>query len=373
MKTTLHNVQMLRFLAAAMVLISHLQHEVPSVRGLDVHDYTPWTPIWFAGGVDIFFVISGFIMYIIAADTFGKPNASQEFFIRRLLRVVPPYWLFTTAMLVAAIVFKEHVAHAAISIPHIVASYLFVPWQNPYGKFYPILMLGWTLNFEMLFYVIFALALRFSPRVGLIFIAATITSIALCGVVLELHTTPFAFWLNPIVMEFLFGIALAYVFRQGVRWRLVTGLPVIAAGVGVMIWMQYSGIAGNYWSARFLWMGLPALAVCTGAILIEKQAATNRLQRAVVLGGDASFVLYLSHPFSLAVVAALWPRVGISSPTVYVVCAGIAAFASAVILHVWLEKPCMAYLNAHIRSKRPASENLTIEHVPLGLPHAVKS
>ena len=119
-------------------------------------------------------------------------------------------------------------------------------------------------------------------------------------------------------------------------------------------------------------MGLPALAVCTGAILIEKHAVTNRLQRAVVLGGDASFVLYLSHPFSLAIVAALWPGFGINSPTAYVICAGIIAFASAVILHVWLEKPCMAYLNAHVRLKRAAPVNSTIEHVPLGLPRAVK-
>jgi len=373
MKATLHNVQMLRFLAAGMVLVSHLQHEVPSVHGLDSHGYSPWTPIWFAGGVDIFFVISGFIMYIIAADSFGKPNASQDFIVRRLLRVVPPYWLFTTAMLVAAILFKEHVSHAVLSVPHVIASYLFLPWENPYGQFYPVLILGWTLNFEMLFYLIFAVALRFSLRTGLIVIAATISCIALSGLILNLNSTPFAFWLNPIVMEFLFGIALAYVFRRGVRWQRVTGLPVIAAALGVMVWMQDSGIAGNYWAARCLWMGLPALAICAGAILIEKQAAPNRIQRALILGGDASFVLYLSHPFSLAIVAAVWPLLGINSPIAYVISAGIVAFASAVVLHLWLEKPVMSYLNSHFRSPRPTVIHTTIARDQLNLPHAVKS
>jgi len=51
-----------------------------------------------------------------------------------------------------------------ISIPHVVASYLFVPWENPYGRFYPILILGWTLNFEMFFYAMFAIALRYPRR-----------------------------------------------------------------------------------------------------------------------------------------------------------------------------------------------------------------
>lgn len=372
MKATLHNVQMLRFLAAAMVLISHLQHEVPSVQGLDSQGYTPWTPIWFAGGVDIFFVISGFIMYIIAADTFGKANAAREFFVRRLLRIVPPYWLFTSAMLVAVFVFREQVTHSVLSVPNIIASYLFIPWKNAYDRFYPVLILGWTLNFEMLFYLIFAVALRFSRRTGPIVIAAVISAIALSGILFDLRNTPFAFWCNPIVMEFLFGIGLAWVFRQGVRWRLVTGLPVIAAGFALMVWMQYGGIAGHYWSARCLWMGLPALAVCAGAILSEKPAATNRVQRAVVLGGDASFVLYLSHPFSLAIVAVLWPRLGITSPAAYVICAGSAAFASAVLLHLWFEKPCMAYLSGFVRSKRPAANNPAIDHVAIGMPRAVK-
>ena len=372
MKATLHNVQMLRFLAASMVLVSHLQHEVPSVRGLNTAGYSPWKPIWLAGGVDIFFVISGFIMYVIAADTFGKSGSARNFLMRRWVRVVPPYWLFTTAMLLAAILFKDQVAHAALSVPHIIASYLFLPWKNPYGQFYPILMLGWTLNFEMLFYFIFSLALRFSLPLGLGVIVTTISGIAICGVLFDFRDSALAFWCNPIVLEFLFGIALAFAFRQGVRWSLAGGLLSITAGFGLMVWMQYSGIAGNYWSARFLWMGLPALLVCTGAVLSEKQGEPNRIQRAMSVGGDASFVLYLSHPFSLAMVASVWPMLGIHSPVAYVVCAGIAAFAAAVVLYQWIEKPSMIYLNKVFFPKPQVLTFIAGQPISMHLPGTVK-
>jgi peptidoglycan/LPS O-acetylase OafA/YrhL len=349
MKATLHNVQALRLVAALMVLVSHLQHEVPSVRGLDASHYVPWTPVWFAGGVDIFFVISGFIMYLIAAGSFGEPHAAREFLRRRLIRIVPPYWFFTTAMVAAMILLRDHVAHAVISPGHVVASYLFLPWVNPYGQFYPVLILGWTLNFEMLFYVIFALSLNFSRRLGLAMIATLIGGLAVVGALVDFRPTalagsPIASWSNPIVLEFLFGIALAWVFARGLRWSRTTGVLVMAIGCGAMLAVQGAGVAGHYWPARCLWMGLPALALCAGATLIERTAEPGRVQRALEVGGDASFALYLSHPFSLAIIAAAWPLLGIASPLAYVAIAGAGALLCAVLLHLWLEKPVMAYL-----------------------------
>lgn len=359
MQATLHNVQAVRFFAAMMVLVSHLQHEVPSVRGLDVANYVPWSPVWLAGGVDIFFVISGFIMYHIAARSFGTPHAAREFLKRRLLRIVPPYWFFTTAMVAAMILLSAHVAHRIISPAHVAASYVFLPWTNPYGQFYPVLMLGWTLNFEMLFYGIFAASLNFPRRFGLAFIAAVISGLALSGLLVDfrggaLAAWPIAFWSNPIVLEFLFGIALAYVFGAGVRCSRSVGLTVIALGCGAMVAAQYAGLAGNYWAARCLWMGLPALVVCAGAALMEHGEQPSRVQRGLELGGDASFLLYLSHPFSLAIVAAVWPALGISSPLAYVLLAGAAALACAVLLHRYLERPAMAYLTNRFAPKGPS-------------------
>ena len=347
--------QALRFVAAAMVLLSHLQHEVPSVRGLDVAGYAPWQPVFFAGGVDIFFVISGFIMHTIAAPHFGQPGAARSFFLRRLLRVVPPYWFFTTAMLLAALLFSGQVAHSQLSLPHVLASYLFLPFENPYGKIYPLLILGWTLNFEMMFYAVFALGLMFPRRWGLAFIGAVIGGLGLVGLVFEPARAPLAFWCNPIVFEFLMGIALAWCLQRGVRWSPAAGAVSIAAGVAAMVWAVQAGIAGHHWAARALWMGLPACLVCAGVVWVRPQGKPGPLMRALMVGGDASFTLYLSHPFTLTVVAALWPRTGLAWPTAYVVAGAVASIAVSVGIHRWIEQPGLRRLNVwlHAGTDRP--------------------
>lgn len=369
MKPVLHNLQILRFVAAAMVLLSHLQHEVPSVRGLDLHGYTPWTPVFFAGGVDIFFVISGFIMYAIAAPDFGRPGAAREFLVRRLVRVVPPYWFFTTAMVLAALLFSAQVAHSQVSLPHLVASYLFFPFENPYGKIYPLLILGWTLNFEMMFYAVFTLGMLFPRRWGLAFIGAVIGLLGVAGLTLGPSTAPFAFWCNPIVFEFLMGIGLAWYLRRGIRWTPTMGVLAVVAGVAAMVVMMQAGIVGQHWLARPLWMGLPACLVCAGAVFVRDDAPPGPMRRAWMLGGDASFALYLSHPFTLAVVAAVWARSGSADPTAYVVAGSIASIGVSVALHLWIEKPAMKYLNRRVRRtgvERPRA----LSFRPLEDPHA---
>jgi peptidoglycan/LPS O-acetylase OafA/YrhL len=167
-------------------------------------------------------------------------------------------------------------------------------------------------------------------------------------------------------MEFLYGIALAYVFSTGVRWSKATGLTVIALGCGIMIAAQYAGVSGHYWTARCLWMGVPALAVCAGATLMELNEQPSKLKHAFELGGDSSFLLYLSHPFSLAIIAAAWPLLGITSPLAYLLCAGTGALMCAVALHLYLEKPLMAYLAKRFAASSQSATVSTI--IPDSMP-----
>ena len=348
MKTVLHHVQALRFVAAAMVLLSHLQHEVPAIAGLARDGWEPWRPVFFAGGVDIFFVISGFIMYTIAAADFGRPDGAREFLVRRLLRIVPPYWLFTTAMVVAALAFSSHVAHPQLSLVHVLASYFFIPVANAYGKMFPLLILGWTINFEMLFYVVFTLGLLFPRRVGLAVIGGVIALLGLAGFVFA-PPGPFAFWCNPIVFEFLMGIGIAWARQRGVAWPPAAAMAALLAGVVLMVLAMRSGLADHVWLARPLWMGVPAALFCAAAALVREKAAPGPVLRLLAFGGDASFAIYLSHPFTLNAVAALWHFSGIVQPTVYIAVAGIASIAVAAVLYVVLERPLMKRLNAWAR------------------------
>jgi exopolysaccharide production protein ExoZ len=368
MKTVLQHVQALRFAAAAMVLTSHLQHEVPSITGLARAGWEPWRPVFFAGGVDIFFVISGFIMYTIAGTEFGRPGGAREFLVRRLLRIVPPYWLFTTAMVVAALAFSSHVAHAQLSPAHVLASYFFIPVANAYGKLFPVLILGWTINFEMLFYVVFALGLLFSRRVGLGVIAGVIALLGLAGLAF-VPPGPFAFWCNPIVFEFLMGIGLAWARQRGVTWPPAAALAAVLVGIVLMVLAMRTGVAGHLWLARPLWMGVPAALFCAAAAFVRQEAAPGPLLRAAMFGGDASFAVYLSHPFTLTAVAALWRFTGIAQPAAYIAVAAAASIGVAAVLHVALEKPLMKRLNGWARSAfAPRAPGLPL--FPREEPHA---
>jgi len=349
------NLQILRFVAAALVLISHVQHEALKGKALDISQYHPWDFIYFAGGVDIFFVISGFIMYAIASGDFGRAGASPRFVLRRIVRIVPPYWLFTTAMVAAAVIFSGHVTHSALDLKHVLASYLFLPYENPYGRAYPVLMLGWTLNYEFYFYMVFGAALLLRKPLGLTLLFGVIGGSGLLGMAGLVDAMPLRYWSNPIVLEFLLGILLAMARERGVRLSAAGCWGLIALGAGGMLLMQQLGIASHYWNFRVLWMGLPALLICAGVVLSrDNQQPVNRLRRQLVLLGDASYSIYLSHPFALNAVAVAWPATGITDPWMYVAVATLASLLAGVAVHLLIEKPLTAVLNRRLNARLDA-------------------
>jgi exopolysaccharide production protein ExoZ len=362
-KKTILNLQIARFVAALMVLFSHVEHEALKPSLLDSSQSSPWDFIYFAGGVDIFFVISGFIMYHIAQNEFGTPGASFRFIVRRLLRVVAPYWICTTAMIIASIVFSHHVTHSELNLPHILASYFFMPFKNSYGAIYPVLMLGWTLNFEMLFYVLFAVALNFKKPAGPLVLAALISLIGFTGVFFNLPIGPFAFWCNPIVFEFLMGVGLAMVWAQGFRWAKSMSYLSVLLGFTAMFYLKEMGIAQHYWDARPLWMGLPALAICAAAVFTRESERPSSAKRALVFGGDISYALYLSHPFALNLLFLIYVSLGFSDVWPYIWTACIFSILGAIFFHWWIEKPVTAKLNQFFlprllhRSPQPKSSS----------------
>jgi exopolysaccharide production protein ExoZ len=361
MSTYLPRVQALRFAAAAMVLFGHVQHKLPQVPGLDLSQHEALAnATFFAGGVDIFFVLSGFIMVTITARDFGRAGAPAEFLLRRWARIVPSYWLFTSAMLVSMLLLSDYVQHDRMSAAHTLASYFFIPALNGYGEMYPALILGWTLNFEMFFYIVFAAMLGFRRQRGWLLIGAVVGAFGLAGLFAAPAAPPLAFWCNPIVFEFLFGMVLGHVHNTGLRWPRALGALVGLAGFGLLYGGATLSTPSPFWPARFVFMGLPALAICAAAVLTQQAAYTGRLQRLLLLAGDASYALYLSHPFVLSALALLWLRVGAGEPLVFMLVAVLACIGFAIAFHRCLEKPITLALNKRIE-RRPLHT-----HAPLG-------
>ncbi len=153
-RPTYLGLQVLRVMAAVLVLITHSGFYVS--ERLD-HSFKYWETG--AAGVDLFFVISGFVMVYSSVKLIGDRRGWLVFSQRRIIRIVPMYWLATTVKLVVMVLAGEFVLHARFSLLDTSMSYLFLPTRNSDGNLFPLLGVGWTLNFEMLFYLLFAVAL----------------------------------------------------------------------------------------------------------------------------------------------------------------------------------------------------------------------
>ena len=292
---TFRNVQGLRAIAALLVFAVHLnvvEHRFtsPSEFLARLNPLGEW-------GVDLFFVISGFVMITSTWNEFATPAISLRFFLRRLTRVYPPYWIAMLPIVALFLAAPSMVNGSQAIRPSIVASLLLFPQA---GK--PLLTVSWTLVYEMFFYIVFAFVLAFNRRWCLPLMTAWgALTLLTAAVVHSLHNTYLDVYANPLMIEFVLGVFAGYVVQvRGALFpipSLVLGLAGIAcADVYYDTFNVAAGLGGDL---RFLCVGVPVLLVFNGVIGLETRYALifpRWLQRI----GNASFSLYLWHvPLSI--------------------------------------------------------------------------
>lgn len=350
-------IQILRATAALAVMFAHA-HGLAGTY--DISDYVPDFPIG-AAGVDLFFVISGFVMVQASAKLFGAPKASIYFFLRRLARIAPIYWI-SNAVFLGGVYYTvgRDIGVADISVRNIFTSLIFIPDARPSGAVYPIHSLGWTLNFEMGFYVCFSAALFFKRRAAIVTLSILMV---VWGEFLWMYPwpLPFKYYANPIILEFVFGMLIGWARLEGLRTPNWLGALLALAGLA---WFAAS--AATFWLAwrRELCWGLPAAAMVAGGGLCQKDLTLETWPaRFIFLVGDASYALYLFHPFSL-----VWPMQIFGSllppteaPHLYYVLMICFAVSSAIAIHVWFERPITRYLQGKIASRIPTARAIPIQ------------
>jgi exopolysaccharide production protein ExoZ len=338
----LPSIQILRAVAALAVLISHLSGSLAEFgyfpNPVPVFDFG-------AAGVDLFFVISGFIMVYTSERLFAEPGAPQRFFSRRLIRIFPLYWALTTITVAASgwhgLSLPEHLAWK-----NIIGSYLLFPMTGSNGGAFPVLVQAWTLYYEMFFYALFAFVIVFPKHFAVVILTVifvVVVSVArLVGPNLEV---PWSIWSAPIIYEFVFGMWIALAFRSG--WRLHPAVCCIGA-IAVLTLMvtahQYGLIderplTSNY-SRPLIWGTGAALIVATFALADVTRSLPTVLRPLVVLG-DASYALYLVHEFvPLGLHAIHAPRIvdPASYPFSYSALTAAIAILSALLLNVLDQK-----------------------------------
>ena len=342
-------IQALRAMAALMVVVHHSTLLLHDRNGLAVGN-------WVNGGagVDIFFVISGFVMTISSAPLRASRHAARIFLARRLERIVPMYWL-ATAVKLALLLAVPSLALNALGTPwHVIASFLFLPSRNPEGHFDPVLVVGWTLNFEMAFYVLFACALALRAPL-LKFVAPILIAIALLPLAGPRLSALGAagFYTNSIVTEFLLGILLALNLKHIQKLPHVVAWPLALAAFYVLCTWVYP----NFSPWRGLLWGVAATAVVASALALEPRFG-NATPRWLLTLGDASYAIYLLHGFALPLVGVALAHLGTHWPAVVPASILIATALSTlcgVAAYRLIERPIAQHFKGRRRTAVPTT------------------
>jgi len=340
--TRLHHLQSLRGVAANLVVADHLLSSLIKYGFLSTF-YQPL--VWRVGdmGVFIFFVISGFIMVYTTRDMAGRPAAPLHFLEKRLIRIVPLYWLATLLMFALL-----HLSGKGGTPGELLRSLFFLPYysgQPPEAR--PLLGQGWSLNYEMLFYALFALALFFRGWRFLVVLLGLFALLLGLGAARQTLGLPdrsvLAFYGNPIILLFLAGGGLGALrlrLKRTLRLRrpLLLALLLVAAGIGCF------ALGQRYWLALpgAYACGLLSVALCVFAPE-WKEGAIARFWEVL---GDGSYSTYLFHTFWLAVLNRVLLGGGEARLWVYALAALAGANLVGILAYRLLERPLLRGLRA---------------------------
>ena len=330
----IRNIQALRAIAAMLVVVAHFQPLLTQA-----HPALRWVGLGRAG-VDLFFVISGFIMvYTTARDPVGP----KTFAMRRLQRIVPLYWAVTLALFALALAAPSLLGASRPDPVWLLKSLLFIPFDKGDGTANPLVPVGWTLNYEMFFYAVFALALFLRPGRGrYLAVVAAIGALGLVGMAANFPQLHLQFYTRPILLEFAAGVLIGVAFEHLPRvGRGPAAAGALALAAVMLVVLTASGLAAGDERLRVAIALLGAVGLVLVALVLERGGVAVR-SRVVLELGHASYAIYLIHMFvSQALILALRFG-GLAGPAVSLLAAvlGIVACALAgVAAHHLFERP----------------------------------
>ena len=304
-------------------------------------------PIWHCGsnGVDLFFVLSGFVIVLSTQRLQGAPDGWKIFAERRLTRIVPLYWLATLTKV--ALLKYDAAANLTtdLSPVSIAKALFFLPSINALGDIQPVLNVGWTLNLEMFFYLLFALALFFRRN---IYWSIGLPLVLLSAAALVRGPVPgptWTFYTQSIVLEFFFGMLLARAILLGRRLPAWLAWLCVVGGLVALFFLLPPVSLKELHSA---WIqGIPAALVVYGAASLEGRLPT--IPAWLIFLGDASYAIYLFHGLCGQLSPWLLIRLGIPNPLLSE--AGTVAISLVVgsLVYLWLDLPIMRWFKRHIR------------------------
>ena len=292
-------------------------------------------------GVDFFFVLSGFIITYKHYEDIGNQTKLLPYFIKRLVRIYPIYWLFFCVYL-AILFFTQRIFFAEHNFFYFLKSLLLI-----YQPGFPVMMVAWSLCFEVFFYCCFGCCIILSKRFAIIFSILWLSLIIVYTIFFKdalLNYPFFVFILNINVGRFLFGCMAGYFVLTYktlcTHWFLLGGLALL---------ILYFNINGSNWNINALLETMSFVFIIIGSTKLEGNFPLKSL---FIKIGDASYVLYLFHvlPISLLSRVLGYFSITFSSHPLYVNCyctIGLVAIVYlSILIHNKVEKPLGVFFSS---------------------------
>lgn len=339
-----------------------------------------------ACGLDIFFVISGFIVTLVAMRAVaGNQGSVRTFLSRRITRIFPLYWILTAVVILEA----ELGSHPILwhRVPWIPTLFLLPGWHYPVPPL--VLSLGWSLLFEIYFYLVLALWMFATPRHlarnSMIFLCAMVV----LGAVVGTHHPLLVLWSNPVALEFLFGCFIAQLYMRSLTspnsllttsskarslgpWLAMLG--VLALIATIFTGYGNAGEASSIMAGLDGWLrvgvwGVPSALLVAGAVLWSP-GMVSLPAKVLVFLGDASYSIYLCTNPSRSFVEHFWRYFGRWGGDMGVVLCLIVCIGTGILCYLVVERPMMRFF--HNWYKRLPFSHERMQTVSASLPTSMQ-
>jgi exopolysaccharide production protein ExoZ len=351
---TFYSVQYLRGFGAMTVALWHglsqLERTQPHLR----------YPMWGAIAVDIFFVISGFVMWHM---TMAQPVSFGEYWRKRIVRAFPFYWLMTSLVVAVMLIAPSLLSSSRFDAAHVMASYLFLPWPHPvlHSQFAPVIIPGWTLIYEVAFYAVLGFGLFVPLRWRAGAVIGAIIAAALLPVFVTSSSFFFYFYTQPLIADFAVGVLIGWMLWNGYRFPAWLSLTAIGASFIAVLLMpspsHFVPMIGGYgfMLSRTLHYLIPSFLIVAGAVFFDCARPDAKKWALLALIGDAAYSIYIVHVMVLPVVTRFWNMTGLQADWrwngVYLMLAVAASTAVGILCYRAIEIPLFKFFDRITRRK----------------------
>lgn len=360
-KDKLYSVQYLRGLAALAVVYVHAVNLQQSCGGVSLQENFYFLKSIGLCGVDIFFIISGFIICYMSHEESGWKNFIY-FIKKKFTRINPVYYVSSLILLLCYLIFQG----SLFSLDSILKTITIVPIFDSGDEFvYPILYVGWTLSYEWLFYIFYAVFIGFSIVKGReIYLFSLFFVLFLIGFFFPVHEIHYIFITNPMFLEFGVGMLIAVIYRKINKVNILIPLSLGLVAMAILIYLLINGHGqvgeaflinnGIFTWHRLIVFGVPTTLLLICLLFWERKTSLHFPKKdSLLLLGDASFSIYLIHPILFFVLnSTLKKELTMVNPDLLIILLVVASAILGIAYHKFVEKKLISLFSNMLLSKK---------------------